>query len=205
MGKLTVVWNDQVLDLFNTLWGAAAFWRSLSFFLMGGLILGFLFKDSIKRALLQEDVNRHDKEIFHLLDLIMPENKLNEILGLLEKKHFYNKQSSGYIDKFRDSLRQESRQYINAKIKKASIALSVAIKLLREFIDKNFIVFPTGHENGTELEGMYPNPEIDGGGNEKEKNASRFNEFDEELKRLIGSLRNKYQKYRNLIKQNLRI
>ncbi len=205
MEKLTVVWNDQVMEMFNALWGALAFWRGLSLFLIGCLLLGFIFKDSIKRALLQEDANKHDKEIFHLFDLIMPESKLNDILGLLEKKHFYHKRSSDYIDKFCDSLNEESRQYINAKIKKASIGLAAAIKLLREFIDENFIAFPNGHEDGTEPEGMYPNPEIDGGGNEKEKNASRFNEFNDELKRLIGSVKNRYQKYRNLIKQNLHL
>ncbi|MCG2712217.1 MAG: hypothetical protein L6416_07850 [Candidatus Omnitrophica bacterium] len=205
MGKLTIVWNDQVLDLFNALWSATIFWRSLSFFLIGVLIMAFLFKDSIKRVLLKENANRHDKEIFHLFDLIMSENKLNDILGLLEKKHFYNKKSGDYVDKFSDSLQEESRQYINIKIRKASMALSAAIKQLREFIDKNFLVFPNGHEDGTDPEGMYPNPEIDGGGNEKEKNASRFNKFNEELKMLIGSLRNKYKRYRNLIKQNLHI
>ena len=205
MGKLTVVWNDQVVEMFNALWGSMVFWRSLSLFFIGGLILAFLFKDSIKRALLQEDANKHDKEIFHLFDLILSENKLNEILSLLEKKHFYSKKSNDYVDKFRDSLGEESRQYINAKIKKASLALLEAIKQLREFIDENFMVFPDGDEDGTAPAGMYPNPKIDGGGNEKEKDASRFNEFEEELKRLIASVRNKYQKYRSLIKQNLHI
>jgi len=205
MGKLTVVWNDQVVEMFKALWGSMVFWRSLSLFFIGGLILAFLFKDSIKRALLQEDANKHDKEIFHLFDLILSENKLNEILSLLEKKHFYSKKSNDYVDKPRDSLGEESRQYINAKIKKASLALLEAIKQLREFIDENFMVFPDGDEDGTAPAGMYPNPKIDGGGNEKEKDASRFNEFEEELKRLIASVRNKYQKYRSLIKQNLHI
>ncbi|MFH1093553.1 MAG: hypothetical protein V1739_05280 [Candidatus Omnitrophota bacterium] len=203
MGKLTLVWNEKIVEMFNDLWDATDFWRSLSLFLIGVLILAFLFKDSIKRFVLKEDANKHDKEIFHLFDLIMPENKLREVLDLLEKKHFYNIKSSEYIDKFSDSLREESRQYINVRIKKTSIALAGAIKLLSEFIDKNFLAFPDGHDNGTSPEGMYPNPEIDGGGNEQEKNSARFDKFDEELKILSGSVRSKYQKYRNLIKQNL--
>ncbi len=205
MGNLTVVWNDQVVDMFNTLWNATVFWRSLSLLFMGGLLLAFFFKDNIKRALLQEDADKHDKETFVLFDLIMTENRLNDILGLLEKKHYYSKKSSEYIDKFRNALGEESRQYINMKLRKSSIALAEAIKLLREFIDENFVVFPNGQDETTDPEGMYPNPEIDGGGNEKEKNASRFEEFEEELKSLINSVRNRYRKYRNLIKQNLRI
>ena len=205
MEKLTVVWNDQLVEIFNTLWNATVFWRSLSLFFIGVLIMAFLFKDSIKRILLKEDANKHDKENFRLLDLIMSENKLNEIIRLLQTRHFYNGNSSSYVDKFRDSLQEESRQYVNAKIKKTAMALLAALKLLGEFIEKNFVLFPNGHEDGTSPEGLYPNPEIDGGGSEKGKNSGRFAEFEEELRALSASVGNKYKKYRNSIKQNLHI
>ncbi|MCK4995202.1 MAG: hypothetical protein KAS13_09200 [Candidatus Omnitrophica bacterium] len=205
MEKLTIVWNDRIVEIFSLFWDSIVFWRSMSLFFIGGLILAFICKDSIKRALLKEDAYKHDKEIFRLFDLIMPENKLNDILGLLEKKYFYDEKSGDYIDKFRDSLKEESRQYVNAKIKKAAIALGGAIKLLGEFIDKNFVTFPDGYDGGTSPAGRYPNPEIDGGGNRQEKNENKFVDFEEELKILTGSARNKYQKYRSSIKQNLHL
>lgn len=205
MEKLTIVWNDQVLEFFSFLWESIIFWRSLGLFFLGALILVLIFKDSIQRSLLQEDANKHDKEIFRLFDLMMTEVKLNEILNLLEKKHFYDEKSGGYINKFRDSLKEESKQYVNVKIKKSAIALSSSITLLGEFIDKNFVTFPDGYDNGTSPAGRYPNPEIDGGGNKEGKKENKFADFDEELKILINSLRNKYQKYRNSIKQNLHI
>ncbi len=205
MEKLTVVWNDQVMEIFDLLWNSLFFLRSMSLFFIGVLILVFIFKDSIKRSLVSEDANKHDKDIFCVFDLLMPENKLTDILDLLEKRHFYDEKSGGSIDKFRDSLNEESKQYVNAKIKKSSGALAAAIKLLSEFINKNFVTFPDGYDNGTAPAGRYPNPEIDGGGEKKDKNEIKFAEFDEELKILINSVRNKYKKYRNNIKQNLHV
>ena len=205
MERLTIVWNEHFLEIFDLFWNSLVFWRSMSLFSLGGLMLIFLFKDSIKRSFLKEDADKHDRDIFRLFDLLMPENKLMEILDVLEKRHFYEDKSGGYVSKFCDSLKEESKQYVNAKIKKSSLAMSAALRALGGFIDKNFVTFPEGYDNQTAAGGRYPNPEIDGGGDKKAQKEGKFAEFEEELKILINSVRNNYKKYRSSIKHNLRI
>ena len=205
MGNVKIVWNEKMIEVFNSLWMSLEFWRTLGLVLLGIMVLLLVFKDAFKKKILQEDANKHDKEAFRLFDLIMTEAKLNGVLELLETKHFYNRKSSDYVDKFHNALMEESRQYINTKIKKASVAVASELKKLRKFIDDNFVAFPNGTQQAAENHDMYPNPEIDGGGNTQVKDKNKFTEFDEDLKVLVASVRSKYQKYRSLIKQILHV
>jgi len=205
MGYIIKFWKSILTTFFLDLWTSIWFWRSLSFILLGVIAALFIFKENIQRWLLRGDAVKHDKELFKLLDLVMNERKLLDILKHLEEKNFYNIRSGEYIDKFRVYLGEESRQYIVPKLKKSALLLAEAINALRDFIDKNFILFPDAENSQECTERMYPNPNIDGGGNAEKKDGSKFLDFKDELAEKINLVKKQYQRYRGSVKQILHV
>lgn len=192
-------------SFFVKIWQSVFFWRNLCFVFAGMIILAFFFKENLRRWLAKEQRIKHDKELFQLLNLIMPESKLHDVLDNLEKNHFYDMRSSEYIDKFRSSLNEESRQFLTPKLKKATLSLRDCLNLLRNFIESNFIAFPEPKQTDNSCLRMYPNPSIDGGGDDKKKDKSKYIEFTKKLNKLTSSARKSYNKYRSLIKQTIHI
>ena len=82
----------------------------------------------------------------------MPERKLFDILDQLEKDNSYDRSSSGYVDKFRLAAQEQSKQYLNQKVKKATQNLILTLNSLRKFIDENFIVFPKAEKISSNAE-----------------------------------------------------
>ena len=195
----------KIGPLFQQAWSSLFFWRALSFSLLGLLFLAFLFKDIFREMLLQSSRNKHDKELFHLLDLQMPERRLLDLLEKLKKDKAYEVNSLQFIDKFRASLKEQTRQYLNSKLKKTSINCMETLDKLRDFMNDNFILFPDTTESSSVGQTMYPNPEIDGGGDDKQKDSEKFAIFVAAMNTNITAVKKNYSKYRALIKEIIQI
>jgi hypothetical protein len=181
------------------IWESLIFWRAMALVLMFGAFLTYIFRDDIKNGIMREQRIKHDKELFQLLDLIMPELKFFEAVERLEKDNVYDLNSLHYIDKFRSLLNQPSKQFLNPKIKKASQGCLKGLDELRDFMDKNFILFPKADDQTKPL--MYPNPEIDGGGNEGQKDTEKFLQFTNKLNDITAKTKKCYSRYRAAVKQ----
>ncbi|MBU1086688.1 MAG: hypothetical protein KKD05_04130 [Candidatus Omnitrophica bacterium] len=206
MNTLNTVFEVQIIPFLKLTWSSLLFWRTLSFSLLFLIFLGFLFKENIRLWFLQSSRTKHDKELFQLLDLLMPERKLLDLLEKLEKDTAYEINSLQFIDKFRASLKEQTRQYLTPKLKKASLNCRENFDELRQFMDNNFILFPSSAEKSNiAAQLMYPNPEIDGGGNEQEKNSEKFAKFSAELNSNITAAKKSYQKYRAFVKEIINI
>ncbi|MFH1061713.1 MAG: hypothetical protein V1747_02345 [Candidatus Omnitrophota bacterium] len=205
MNNINTVLMSQVIPFFKLTWTSLIFWRSLSFSLLVLIISFFLFKENIKRWLLQTQRTKHDKELFQLLDLLMPERKLLDLLEKLEKANAYEISSLQFIDKFRSSLNEKTRQFLTPKIKKASKTCKENLDNLREFMDNNFMLFPDTADSDAAGKLMHPNPEIDGGGNEKAKSPEKFAQFTNQLNTRTAAVKKSYQKYRALVKDIIQI
>ena len=203
MENIKEFYFQYCVPFFLKLWVNPGFWRPLALILLLVIFLTYLFRERIKLALLQEDKIRHDQEIFRLLDLIMPERKLMEILKQLEKEYTYGADYTQFVHKFSVSLSEESRQYVLPALRKSSLVLRQSMDELDAFLQENFIAFP--QENKDEAPKMYPNPEIDGGGNSGKKDSSKFAEFSKKLSEYSDDVRKNYQKYRLVIKQHIQV
>ncbi len=205
MNNISSIFMIKIIPFFQVAWNSIIFWRALSLSLLVMFFIAFLFKDSIRAMLLQSGRTKHDKELFHLLDLQMPERKLLDLLGKLEKDKAYEVKSLQFIDKFRASLKEQTRQYLNPKLKKTSILCMESLDKLRAFMDVNFILFPDETESSSVGQTMYPNPEIDGGGNDKQKDSEKFALFTAEMNTNIARVKKNYSKYRTLVKETVQV
>ncbi|MFH1460604.1 MAG: hypothetical protein ABIG64_09600 [Candidatus Omnitrophota bacterium] len=205
MNYFNQLFTEIINPFFLHVWGSLFFWRVFSFILFLVIVSGLLFKDNLLRRMMQTDRKKHDKEIFQLLDLIMPEVKLMEALNSLSKKYIYQKNSSEYIDKFTEAARKDSRQYLMPKLKKANLTLVQSLETLREFVNNNFIEFSQVDKETSLGPCLYPNPDIDGGGSPGQRDEKKYNEFITALSKDINSAQKNYQKFRSLIKDNLHI
>ncbi|MBU1042792.1 MAG: hypothetical protein KJ915_00115 [Candidatus Omnitrophica bacterium] len=205
MNNINAVIVAQIIPFFKLTWSSLVFWRTLSLSLMAVGCAGFLLKENIRLWFLQSSRTKHDKELFHLLDLLMPERKLLDLLEKLEKDIAYEINSLQFIDKFRASLKEQTRQYLTPKLKKAALNCRENLDDLRQFMDSNFILFPRSAEDTSNVQVLYPNPEIDGGGNEQEKNSEKFAKFSAELNSQITIAKKSYQKYRAFVKEIIHV
>jgi hypothetical protein len=205
MSNTNIIVMSQIMPLAKLIWTSLSFWRNLSIVLLALILIVLLFKDRMRIWLVQPEKIKHDKELFQLLDLLMPERKLLDLLAKLEKDKAYEINSLQFIDKFRASLKEQTRQYLMAKIRKAAKTCQQNLDDLREFMDANFILFPDSAESDEPGQVMYPNPGIDGGGNEKNKNLKKFAAFTQELKMNTAAAKKSYQKYRSLVQEIIQI
>ena len=201
MYKYIALIQAKMPPVLTEFWRSAAFWRSVSLSLFLLIAIAYLFRDGIRKILLQEQSIKHDKENFNLLDLIMPEQKLVEMLDKLDKEKVFEISSLNYVDKFRDTLNGRTRRFVNRKINKACNICLESLNDLKDFLGQNFVEFPATESGQSSL--MYPNPEIDGGGNEKEKDHERFEQFSKDLALFTSMARKNYLKYREAVKISL--
>ncbi len=203
MENLKEFFYQYCAPFFMKLWVDPQFWRPVALILLLVILFAYLFREKIKLGLLQSDKIRHDQETFNLLDLILPERKLLDILKQLDKEFSYGNDYTQFVVKFSSSLKEESRQYVIPVLRKASQGLLESMGDLDKFLEENFIAFP--QEDKSAAPKMYPNPEIDGGGDSGKKDSVKFAEFSKKLRELTEMVRKNYQKYRLVIKQQIQV
>jgi hypothetical protein len=142
----------------------------------------------------------HDKGIFENSDQIMSESTLFDgLLKQLELTHCCDEHLIKNVDRFCSFFEKESNQYIVKKLQKTSSSLVASLNELRLFITRRFSgVYDYSLHDGR----LCMRPDLV---EKVGRSTPEYSELMEELNNHINMIKEKYRKYRRLIKTTLNV
>lgn len=150
----------------------------------------------------------HDKDIFLKSDNLMSERQLLSFLEDLEATHCYLESHSRTIVGWIDFFKETGNQFLTEELSKLSHNLVESLKLLDNFLCKEFFVFPNCSENlqGNTRFCMQPGINIDRTIHDlTTEQMLIYDELVEELYSHTKKIRGCYKEYRLFVKKKLTV
>jgi len=144
----------------------------------------------------------HDKQVFEKLNTIMSDDCFHTIIKKLETYQF----NDGEIDsiyEFIDENVKIKNHFINDELNTALTNFIISLKKLKDCVFKNFFVFPNHKIEGKYRFRFRPNDDVDLMEIYDQEKDIRFSEKSEQFDSILDYATEKYNIYRNLIKNNL--
>jgi hypothetical protein len=145
----------------------------------------------------------HDERIFNASNQILSERHLIDFLDELETDDSYFLHECRPLTAFCEFFRETGNQYKTRVLKEHSGELLKALRELVTFLARNFFVFPKGQEDRNFRLCLYPNLNIDRDGEGTPEEMAKYNKFQNELDKKCENARERYQEYRDAIKEKL--
>lgn len=168
----------------------------------------FLIRKYIKKWLLERDKiwRSHDQNIFLRSNKLLNERSLLDFLEILQNDHSYHTNNRINITRFCIFFEETGNQYLNKKLRNASVNLVVSLDTLTGFAALNFFVFPRKQQSQNLRLCMQPDCNIDRELMSGDKEAMvHYSELTKKLDDYIESTRCNLMKYRNTVRNILSV
>lgn len=202
---------DRILDALQQslepflapLWASTTLWRMTTLFLLLALATVITFRSRLIPLLMSDRTKEHDEEVFARSNAKLPEAQFMDFLDDLLGDHKYFDGQSRRLYEFVELFREEGNQYLNSDLRKKSVALRDTLAELQTFIVTHFFLHPPNQELVNSRFCMYPDLNIDRGGDWSEDGARRYGARAKELSEIGDRAERQYREYRKAVKSRL--
>jgi len=145
----------------------------------------------------------HDVEIFKASDALLKERELEYFLELLGSDHSYRSEPRLRITGLALYFSETGNQYLLRELAESNSRFIEQLNSLGEFLAVHFFYYPNHQARENPQFCMYPDFNVDRGGDGTPEEGVIYNKRTRELNDLVESTADSYKEYRLLIKQHL--
>ncbi len=145
----------------------------------------------------------HDVEIFMTSDALLKERELENFLEHLGSDHSYRSESRLKVAELALYFSETGNQYLLQELVASNFHFIQRLKSLQAFLGQHFFYYPNHQARQNPQFCMYPDLNIDRGGDGTPQSSVIYVKRTLELNALIDSTANSYKVYRRLVKQHL--
>ncbi len=189
MDILTDFWQ-QLAPFLQPLWDSILLWRSVGLFLLGVVIVGFLFRRPLARWLSDERSQEHDAALFRKSEEFVSDRFLESFLNQYLSQQVCLRKDIARIPRFYEEFDRQGNQFLDRKVGRTFGDLLRTLMKVNGFVTQHF--FLNTDEDRLEL-----HPKL--------IDKKRYDAYVKELKGLINLTWGAYRGYRDTVKQELKV
>ena len=205
MDRLIDLIVEEIGPVLQPMWESTGFWRLLTFLLLLVLTIMVTRRKAIARRIVgHADSIEHDRDLFQSADSILSEVMIDHFLDDVVGDHSYRKGLRASVADFTDFLGRESNIFKNRRLRKSASQAHDTFQELMWFLAKHFFFHPKGQEIDEHTRYcMYPEFNVDRGGDLSPERVSFYSEQAERLKDICRAAETAYIQWRRDIKDVL--
>lgn len=193
------------LPWLDSIWNSIEFWRSSALILLLFIGLIWSFREKLTFIFMNPGRLEHDKKIFIQADQILPEKHILIMIRELNNSHSYFRESIDSPYKFLNFFNETSNQFIDKRLKLKLEEFADGLDILLSFMGTNFWEYPPGQKRDNPIHCLYPDLNIDRGGEINEKKQKQYADYAIELRRLTQNVEASYKSYRTHIQKEMNL